>query len=478
MGASGLLLANVLYLVTGIGVVLLVGSAATARGLFPVLGLAYLAGIAVAGIVGAELALVDVAVGLPGIAALAALSLAAGVTRQRRAVTTELAGERPSGFGGGRAVAAACFVQLGLLLGVASTGFALRPIIDWDAWAVWGLKARALYELGGANNPVFFSPLYIGHNLDYPLFLPSLEAMGFRAMGSLDESLIHLQLLGIAVGFACTLWTLLRPRVPTEIAALAVLAVVAAPPVLGLLGTAYADVPLAFFVAVGLVALARWITESDGRLLVWAALFLGAAAMTKNEGGMFAIAAFAAAAVVLLPRARARLPHLALCAVGAFAPLVPWRVFLHVHQVHNVSFDLTNAANPSYLVAHADRVSPTVQSLVEHIGMTRFGLLVPLVALALLAGLLSRQFALTAFISGWLVLAFAAIVTIYWISPHQLNWYLGTSAYRTVVTLVIAAGSLAPLLIAQTWQELAAQWAARQVDAETAARSFPLTDAR
>jgi hypothetical protein len=177
---------------------------------------------------------------------------------------------------------------------------------------------------------------------------------------------------------------------------------------------------------------------------------------------MFAIAAFAVTVAVLLPRARARIPRLALCAVGAFAPLVPWRVFLRVHQVHNVSFDLTNAASPSYLSAHADRVSPTVHSLIHHVALTRFGLLVPLVALALLAGLLSRQFALTAFISGWLALAFVAMVTIYWISPHPINWYLGTSAYRTVVTLVVAAGSLAPLLIAQTWQELAAQWAARQ----------------
>jgi hypothetical protein len=142
--------------------------------------------------------------------------------------------------------------------------------------------------------------------------------------------------------------------------------------------------------------------------------------------------------------------------------------------VHNVSFNLTKAASPSYLAAHADRVTPTLQSLVGWIGVTRFGFLVPLVVIALLAGLLSRQFALTAFISGWLVLAFAAIVTIYWISPHQINWYLNTSAYRTVVTLVIAAGSLAPLLVAQTWQELATQWAARQAKPTTTAETLPV----
>jgi 4-amino-4-deoxy-L-arabinose transferase-like glycosyltransferase len=262
--------------------------------------------------------------------------------------------------------------------------------------------------------------------------------------------------------------------VPTEIAALAVLAVVAAPPVLGMLGTAYADVPLAFFVTVGLVALARWITEADGRLLAWAALFLGAGAMTKNEGGMFAVAAFAATIAVLVPRARRRIPQVALSAAGAFAPIVPWRIFLHVHNVHNASFDLTNAASPGYLTAHANRVSPTVQALLHQVGLTRFGLLVPLVAIALLAGLLSRQFALAAFVSGWLVMAFAAIVAIYWISPLQLSWYLNNSASRTVATLVIAAGSLAPLLVAPTWLDLAARWAARREKPEPGLDVVPL----
>jgi hypothetical protein len=169
-----------------------------------------------------------------------------------------------------------------------------------------------------------------------------------------------------------------------------------------------------------------------------------------------------------VPRARGRIPRVALCAVGAFAPLVPWRIFLRVHDVKNVSFDLTNAASPGYLTAHANRVSPTVEGLLHQIGVTRFGLLVPLVAVALVAGLLSHQFALTAFVSSWLVMAFAAIVAIYWISPLQLSWYLNNSASRTVSTLVVAAGSLAPLLVAQTWLDIAARWAARHADSETA----------
>src|SRR5207237_7653992 len=134
-------------------------------------------------------------------------------------------------------------------------------LVEWDGWAIWAMKARALYDFGGAQHDVFTTAPY--GPLQHPLLLPSLEATGFRAIGSYDGTLIHLQLALIALGFAATLWTLLGERVPAPFAGAAALAVLAAPSTLRQLVGNLADVPLAFFVSLGVVCLARALDEDE-----------------------------------------------------------------------------------------------------------------------------------------------------------------------------------------------------------------------
>src|SRR5262249_62149705 len=128
-----------------------------------------------------------------------------------------------------------------VLVGRATRGFAVRPLVEWDGWAIWAMKARALYDFGGVAHGVFttapFGPL------QHPLFLPALEATGFRAMGAFDGTLIHVQLALLAFAFAAGLWTLLRERVPAALAGAAILAIVAADATLKQLAGNLADIP-------------------------------------------------------------------------------------------------------------------------------------------------------------------------------------------------------------------------------------------
>ncbi len=459
MGASGgLLAANVLYLLLGAGLVTAFGGARSTRELVRRLGLAYMAGVAVAGMLAAQLALAGLALGLLPLAALACVSLAVGLHRFRRERRPEPA--PVASFWGARLVAGAALAQVGLLIGVATTAFLVRPIIDWDAWAIWGLRARALFWLGGVSNPVFESPVYASHMLDYPLFLPALESTGFHAMGRVDQSLIQLQLLALAVGFAWALWGILRPRVPVEIAALALLALIAAPNVLTRLSSGYADIPLAFFVALGLAALGRWLLEPDSRLLPWVALFLGAAGLTKNEGAMFAATALLSALAVVFVTDRARVRRLLLASLCVFAPLVPWRVFVATHDLHDVAFAPGDTARPGYLVHHADRLWPAARALIEQLTGGGYGLLLPALALAIAAAIVARRAALAVFVAGWLTLSFAGLLFVYWVSPLSLDWYLANSADRVVLTLVIGGAAIAPLLAGDAWRLVLADWRA------------------
>jgi hypothetical protein len=388
------------------------------------------------------LALVNVPLGVPAVAVLAAVALASGLRRFR---SEEVAASEPR-IWGSRLIGVAALVQTGLLLSVAGSAFAVRPLWEWDGWAIWGLKARALYAFGGVSNPVFESHVYAHHMQDYPLFVPALEATAYRAIGGVDEQLVHLQLLGLAVGFVGALWALLRPRVPAELLGLSLLAIVAAPGVLDALAANYADVPLAIFVALGVAALARWLLEPQARTLPWAALFLACAALTKNEGAVFATAALVAALVF----ARRRRPLLAVAAC-VYAPLVPWRVFIAVHHLHDQALRASDF-RPSSLAHQTHRISPAASRLVQELLFTHHGLLVPMALVAAIGAFAAGRGRLVLFGALWFGLSFGGLVLAYWASPLQLDWYLATSAPRIVLPLIIGGAALAPLFAGETWR--------------------------
>ena len=70
-----------------------------------------------------------------------------------------------------------------------------------------------------------------------------------------------MQLALLGFGFAAALWTLLRERVPAALAGATILAIVAADSTLRQLAANLADIPLAFLVALGVVALARTLLD-------------------------------------------------------------------------------------------------------------------------------------------------------------------------------------------------------------------------
>jgi hypothetical protein len=449
---AGLLFAQVLYLGIGAGLLPLLGIAPTWGLLRHRFGLAYLVGVVVAGILAAHLALVDAPLGLVELTVLAAVALGLGWRRLRRTpsrtpkrsstLTTPLAWAN-------LAVTAAAALLVGALLGQATSAFAARPLKEWDGWAIWATKAKALYEFGGVYDPVFSSYEPVAH----PVLLPALEAIGFRAMGAFDGTLIHVQLIGLAFGFAAAQWSLVGDRVPAAVLGMSQLALLSATPVLTQLSTNLADVPLAFFFALGVVSLGRFVLAGEGWTLVAAALFLGAAMLTKSEGLLFAAAAFlAAAAVLAAAREWRRLGHLAMSAAAAFAILVPWRIYLAANDLRNSEYRLSDALDPGYLADRSERVRPAVSRLWDQLWSAEWGVL-PLVALAAIAaGALARRYRLAAFALLWPLLAFGGLVLVYWISVVPVELTLTWTAERVVVSLVVGAAALAPLLVGETFQ--------------------------
>ena len=311
-----------------------------------------------------------------------------------------------------------------------------------------GGQGAILYELPGDAAAVLRGTNYGPPS--YPLAMPELEALGFRALGRFDGTVIDLQLLALAFGLLGAMWSLSRGRARSIVVGVAAVAVVTAPQFLLQLGTNYVDIPLAVFVAATLLAGARWLSGDGDELgsLVCFAVFGGTAAMLKNEGTMFAAASIVALLLATLPAGTAQLRRAALASAGVLAIALPWRLYGAGYHLPTADYDLRNLFDPGYLADHADRVGPVVRELVSELtDVGRWGLLPAACVLALVAGLLAARRAVGVFAAAWAVLAFCGLVLTYWVSVLPLTSDLFNSSYRTVASIVIGISCLVPLLV-------------------------------
>jgi dolichyl-phosphate-mannose-protein mannosyltransferase len=421
----------------GAGLLPLLRLARTPQQLLARLPLAYAVGLATTGVLGAELAVVGLPVGWIALLLVTVAALALGRRR------LELTPWEPGPALRRQLPSYAMLTVVVAFLASAAGLFAVKPLFETDGWMLWGMRARALYDFGHPVAPVFTSAQYPG--LPYPLWLPALEAADFRFMGGFDGTLVHLQLAGVAVAFFGGAWVLLRRFARPFLLAAALLAIVTAPSVLNQLQTNFADVPLAMLISLGAAALAVWMRTGEPGLLPAAALFLGAGTLTKNEGGLFVVAAFGAAAIVAR---RKQLRPLALAAAAVAAIYLPWGVWVALHHVKARNYTLSNLLRPSYLSAHSDRVGPVVRELLIQIRATpTWSHLLLFAVVGLIGAFALRRVRLAAFAVAWLLFSFAGLVAIYWISPEPLANHLYNSSDRTIDTLVIGAALLVPVLL-------------------------------
>ena len=393
------------------------------------LGTAYLAGLAVVGIVSAHLALVHVSFGWLGLALLAAAAVVVTWrTLPRRWVrprVSRLEHRRRRG----------CSL---VFLVHAWPTFASKPLDDYDGWAIWGMKGKALYLLGWADPALFAAAAAEPAHRDYPLLVPSLEAVASRAMGAFDPQLVHLQFLLFAVAGIAALHGLLRDRVQPWLLWPFLVALVAAPAVSGQLLTAYADIPLALFVAAGVVAAARWVDDADARMLALATLFFAAACLTKNEAIVFVVSA--------LPRPAAR--HAPLEADPALGARGRGRAAAVADLARRPPHPLGHGDQPRLARPRPSRHRPDRRCgmlLERAFSIHEWPLLLPLFLVAARAGAAARG-SRSSPGRGRLV-SMIGLAGIYVVSKLEWSNYLAYSGDRVIDSVLVGAVALTPLLL-------------------------------
>jgi hypothetical protein len=467
--AARLILLNAAFVAVGLAILRLVGVPGRRAWWPTIAGLAPAVGLAACGLAAALSAMTGIGVGLlsTGVVVVTALGVAAVVLRGRR---PDIGALQPPARQGlvGRAVEVVALVLLGVLsIGVLRI-YAATGLAQWDGWAMWAPKAHALYVQGDVWGPVFRDPSYLMQHQEYPVLLPSLEALSADAIGRFDRNLIDIESAAVLLGFAWGAWGVLRLVVAPWLAAWVALGLTGSLQLIDNGAASYADTAVASFTALGLLCAFVWLSRGATTMLVLSGVFFAAAASTKAEGLLYAVAAIAAVLATAQGVGRALRPA-AWFAGGVLVVPAAWAVVDRLNGPGAQNVDRAAFTDPGTMADAAGRIPDATSRLLTE-SWDRWPLACVLIVAAVGAACLVRLWWHVAFVVLWGTLAFIALVAVYYASVSPIDWILGTSADRVVFSPMLGLATCAPALVGLAWERVLASSEERAPSAASAVR--------
>jgi hypothetical protein len=320
------------------------------------------------------------------------------------------------------AAAVILLLAIGLAAMTAWTASEANPQGNWDAWAIWNLRAKFLASGAGLAQRAWSPVLVAATHPEYPLLLSSFVgrcwAFGHSFATSVPAAtsfVFFLSLIALAAGGVATL------RGPA-LGFLIALALASTPRLLHEVSAQYADVPLACFFAGALV-----FALLDRPAL--AGVFAGFAAWTKDEGLLFLLL-FLVATAVFKRRA-------ALAALAGALPIAAIAIFFKtVLSRGNASLLSASLPGAVHRIAIAGRYVKIIAAFGHEALAMAPGWYHPILPLIALAAVLRfdrerrRDAVFCGVILGALLLGYFGIFIL---TANDLDWQLQTSLSRLLV---------------------------------------------
>jgi hypothetical protein len=375
-------------------------------------------------------------------AVLAGAGLAASGSGARERLTPPPAPARPAARPLEDAITTIAAAALGALaLAILVGGFRSSPWLD-DAWGIWLPKGIAL-SYHGLDERLFAANAEYVHFevLDYPLWWSAVAGLDARVAG-LDVRAMNAQLGIFAVAFLAAAARLLWGWVRPWLLGASLLLLAASPEFVRHTQSGMADLPLAVFLSLALLAGVGWLATGGLFYGMLIAVFGATAAAIKTEG-LPEVVLLIACLGLFSTRRRS---GLWLAGAAAAVSALPWLAWRAVHAVEG-RIPLADAFDPAYLGDRTDRLGPGLEGLAAHLFDPREWLLVVPVATALsIAGFARERRAAWLALPAMLAVGFLLLVWAYWADRDAIDYLVATSAYRLVDPLVLTAALAVPLL--------------------------------
>ena len=338
--------------------------------------------------------------------------------------------------------------RIGLLLGAAAIFvgiiafyyliiFArLAPHGDYDAQAIWNLRARFIYRSGDAWENAFSPLINRNFHMDYPLLIPMNVVGGWNTLGGevlrVPAALSMLFLFGMA-GILYSTVACLRSG---SQAAIATIVLLATPGLLLFSTFQTADIPLTYFFLASASLFALAANENNQSLLFLSGMMAGLAAWTKNEGVPFVVLMMLFTGVVF--KLRQSRSHILSLLAGTAFPLFIVFLFKTRISVNNDLFTNNGLAEMIGKVLDPTRYLQIITHLTTeliHLGNWPISILVILLIYGWIVGI--RKPDNLAERALWIVPVsqFVIYMLVYVVTPHDLQWHMNYSMSRLLIHL-------------------------------------------
>lgn len=318
-----------------------------------------------------------------------------------------------------------------------------NPHGDWDAWAIWNMRARFLYR-SGSNWLNAFSNIYGWSHPDYPLLLSSNVARiwhyckGETTIAPIFIAFLFtystLMLIVSSVTYLCSYrHGLLAGLVLLGIACFTRQGI-----------SQMADVPFGFFILAAIVVISLYYSfpEKNRSCLFLAGLMSGFSAWTKNEGFLFVGSLLLSHFIVIVTKKGWK--YYLSDAKALFAGIFPiLALVLYFKILIAPPNDLFSGQKIDLLITNLFDYSRYLRIgkwfLAESFSiLLRSGSIIVLIScIFFLRFLLSEKHKIGFFISILILLIMlSGYFMVYVITPHDLIWHLDTSLNRLFIQLL------------------------------------------
>ncbi len=312
-----------------------------------------------------------------------------------------------------------------------------NPHGDWDAWAIWNMRARFLERSTEEWRMAFDESLRWSHP-DYPLLIPGAVARLWEYASQETQvapAIISATFLFSTVG---VLYGSLSSLTTRSQGLIAVLFLLGAPHFLKAGAAQQADIPLGFFMLASMAVFAlhdSMDTTHGLRLVYLAGRLASLAAWTKNEG-LLILPALLLGRYPFVTRKRgwkAFISESLMFLIGA-APVLGALICFRNNMAPSSELLMSEGLDVAFSkVTDLSRYGIILISYAREIAL--LGMPIPLLMYGIIAG---RKYGGSSPAYGMILTLFCIVLghcTVYLITPYDLEWHIGTSLNRLLLQI-------------------------------------------
>ena len=195
----------------------------------------------------------------------------------------------------------AALLVLGFTLYYLLMTYRISPHGDYDAQAIWNLRARSMLRLGENWENAFSPDINRNFHMDYPLLIPLNVVGGWNTLGSEVLRVPAVQSMLFLLGLAGLAFSALAYLRSSSQAAIGMIVLLATPFIVQFSTFQTADIPLAYFFLASAILFVLALQQNSRGLLFLCGLAAGLSAWTKNEGLTFVLIISVSMLIALVP---------------------------------------------------------------------------------------------------------------------------------------------------------------------------------